>query len=180
MSIDGYIADPGEQLDWLYQFRSEAKERRYQRFFDSVGAIAMGARSYEFILKQNAPWAYANRPTWVFTHRTLPRHEGADLHFTDQHVTDVHPQMVQAAQGKNVWILGGANLATQFVGADLVDELHIGIAPVLVGSGTRLLHAKMYTPWTLVSTNRYGDFLALRYVARGQDTPLLDQMTPAQ
>jgi dihydrofolate reductase len=169
MSIDGCIAEPAEQLDWLSQFRTlEGKRRRYERFFDGVGAIAMGARSYEFICRQDAPWPYADRPTWVFTHRELPRHDGADLRFTDADVTEVHPQLVEAAKGKNVWILGGEQLATQFVRANLVDELHIGVAPVLVGSGTRLLHAKAYTPWTLAETSQYGSFLALRYVAPGR------------
>ncbi|WP_372495036.1 dihydrofolate reductase family protein [Micromonospora phytophila] len=78
--------------------------------------------------------------------------------------------MVEAARGKNVWILGGAELATQFLQADLVDELHIGVAPVLVGSGTRLLHAEAYTPWALAEINQYGSFLVLRYVAPGRDS----------
>ncbi|MER7331130.1 MULTISPECIES: dihydrofolate reductase family protein [unclassified Micromonospora] len=170
MSIDGYIAEPAEQLDWLSQFSNlEGKRRRYERFFDEVGAIAMGARSYEFICRHNAPWFYGDRPTWVFTHRSLPHDDGADLRFTDADVTEVHPQLVEAAKGKNVWILGGAELASQFVRADLVDELHIGVAPVLVGSGTRLLHVKAYTPWALAETNQYGSFLALRYVAPGRD-----------
>ncbi|MET7748114.1 hypothetical protein [Micromonospora sp. NPDC005367] len=64
MSIDGYIAEPAEQLDWLSQFSNlEGKRRRYERFFDQVGAIAMGARSYEFIYRHNAPWFYGDRPT---------------------------------------------------------------------------------------------------------------------
>ncbi len=169
MSIDGYIADRAEQLDWLYQFGElEDESGRYERFFAEVGAIAMGARSYEFILSHNAPWAYPDRPTWVFTHRQLPGHEGADLRLTDADVTEVHPQLVEAAQGKNVWILGGAHLATQFVQADLVDELRVSIAPVLVGSGTRLLHTKDYRAWRLAETDQYGDFLALRYLAPGR------------
>ncbi|MGK5741237.1 dihydrofolate reductase family protein [Micromonospora sp. URMC 103] len=171
MSIDGYIAEPDEQLDWLSPFSGlEGKRRRYERFFDEVGAIAMGARSYEFVCRQDTPWLYADRPTWVFTHRALRRHPGADLRFTDEAVTDVHPRLVEAAKGKNVWVLGGPTLATQFVEADLVDELHIGVAPVLVGSGTRLLHAKAYTPWVLAETHQYGSFLALRYVAPRRDT----------
>jgi dihydrofolate reductase len=167
-SLDGYIADDAEQLDWLYQFSDvEGKSGRYERFFADVGAIAMGARSYEFILRHEPEWAYGDRPTWVFTRRELPRHDGADLRFTAADVREVHPQLVEAAGGRNVWILGGAQLATQFVEADLVDELWLGVVPALVGSGTRLLHAQAYAPWTLADVERYGDVLALRYVAPG-------------
>jgi dihydrofolate reductase len=169
MSIDGYIADPGEELDWLHQFRGLAgKSQRYERFFAEVGAIAMGARSYEFVVGLDEPWAYGDRPTWVFTRRRLPRHQGADLRFVDAHVADVHPDLVAAAGDRNVWILGGADIASQFVRADLVDELHIGLAPVLVGSGTRLLNVNSYRPWALADTAQYGDFLTLRYVAPGR------------
>jgi dihydrofolate reductase len=104
-SLDGFIADADNSLDWLLQF-GEPPESSYPKFMSEVGAIAMGSTTYEWILEhdiyvdgQSKPWPY-EQPTWVFTTRTLPGIEGADIRFVQGYLAIVHKEMSLAAQGK--------------------------------------------------------------------------------
>jgi dihydrofolate reductase len=167
-SLDGYIADSDGRLDWLSQFADvEGKSDHYEQFFANVGSLAMGARSYEFILGLDEPWVYGDRPTWIFSRRDLPRVDGADLRFVSGDVRLHHEAMCRAAGDRNVWLVGGGDLVAQFVTHDLLDELWLGLAPVILGGGAPLLPARSDAPWSLHEVVRLGDFLTLRYTARG-------------
>lgn len=139
-TLDGYIADEHDSLDWLFvQDQDEAGPLNYGDFIKDVGAICMGATTYQWILDHNArtgeKWAY-EQPSWVFTHREFPPHAG--ITFTADDVQDVHQEMVTAAAGKDVWVVGGGDLAGQFADAGLLDELILYIAPVTLGAGRPL------------------------------------------
>ncbi|WP_232293468.1 dihydrofolate reductase family protein [Stigmatella aurantiaca] len=164
-SIDGYIADSAGKLDWLFQFNdTPGLTEHYQAFIDSVGPLAMGAATYEFILGENQPWPYADRPTWVFTHRPLPAIPGANLRFTTEDVSAVHAQMVEAAAGKNLWLIGGGNLVAQFVRQGLLDEILLSVVPVVLGGGIPLLPAALTRPLELTGLTRFDrGMVELRY-----------------
>jgi dihydrofolate reductase len=176
-SLDGFIADANNALDWLLQFGS-VEETSYPDFIRDVGALAMGSTTYEWILQHQShsdagepePWPY-EQPTWVFTSRTLPLVPGADVRFVRGDVRPVHREMVEAAGGKNVWIVGGGELAGQFFDHGLLDELIVQITPVTLGSGAPLLPRRIaHPPLRLESVVPYGEaFAELRYaVPRGQ------------
>lgn len=138
-SLDGFIATTDHSLDWLtsQDFDWDGPISPTS-FVEGVGAIAMGATTYEWILANDDGWSY-NAPAWVFTHRDLPTVDGADVRFTSASVTDVHAQMAEAAGDKNIWIVGGGDLAGQFADAGLLDEVWIQYAPVTLGDGAPLL-----------------------------------------
>jgi dihydrofolate reductase len=73
----------------------------------------------------------------VFTHRGLPTVEG-DVRFVQGDVAPVHAEMAAAAGGKDVWVVGGGDLAAQFAEAGLLDQLLLSIAPVTLGAGRPL------------------------------------------
>jgi dihydrofolate reductase len=158
-TLDGFIAGPGESLEWLF---SRAREPDgplgYERFIAEVGAIAMGATTYEWILEHTETWPY-DQPSWVFTHRELDQRGGAV--FVQGDVRPVHEAMVAAAAGTNRWIVGGGDLAGQFAAAGLLDEVLVTIAPVTLGAGAPLLphHVEL----CLAELGRNGDFVAARY-----------------
>ena len=112
-SLDGFIADRENSLDWLMQF-GDVEGTSYPDFIRDVGSLAMGSTTYEWILRQEAgkPWPY-QQPTWVFTSRSLPAVPGADIRFAGGDVRPVHREMAEAADGKNLWIVGGGELAGQ-------------------------------------------------------------------
>ena len=106
------------------------------------------------------PWPY-EQPAWVFTSRELPKVHGADIRFVNGDVRPVHRAMVEAANGKNVWIVGGGELAGQFYDQGLLDELVIDVGSVTLGAGKQLLPRKIASPpLRLISVNRVGPGMA--------------------
>jgi dihydrofolate reductase len=174
-SLDGFIADSQNSIEWLMQLGEPEGSSSYPDFIRDVGAIAMGSTTYQWLLdnhihpgSENAqPWPYT-LPAWIFTTRDLPPIEGADIRFVKGDVRPVHEQMVAAAGGKNVWIVGGGDLVGQFHDAGLLDELIVTIASVTLGGGAPLLPRRIATPpLRLTSVTRYGEsFVELRYEVR--------------
>ena len=168
-TLDGFIADPDNSLDWLFTRKRESDgPLNYDDFISGVGALAMGATTYEWILdhefagkpREEWKWPY-DIPCWVFTHRHLTVVPGAQVEFTSASVEAVHEAMVEAAPGRNVWIVGGGDLAGQFADAGLLDEVIVSIAPVTLGGGASLLPRRLEL--RLEELGRNGDFASARY-----------------
>jgi len=138
-SLDGFIADAEGGLTWLTQFGFDSFQSGYDVFLGGVGALVMGARTYEFILGEgDDAWQYGERPAWVVTSRELPSLPGARVTFTDD-VTGALQDAREAAGDRNVWVVGGGAVAAQLADLELIDELHLTYVPVVLGSGTPLL-----------------------------------------
>ncbi|MFN2399214.1 MAG: dihydrofolate reductase family protein [Gemmatimonadaceae bacterium] len=170
-SLDGFIADRQNSLDWLFPL-GDIEATSYPAFIREVGALAMGSTTYEWMLRHQIsaqadrpqPWPYV-QPTWVFSSRSLPTVPAADIRFVRGDVRPVHREMVEAADGKNVWIVGGGDLAGQFYDHGLLDEVIVQIASVTLGGGAPLLPRAITTPpLRLVSVIAFGaGFAELRY-----------------
>ncbi len=168
-SLDGFIADADNSLDWLHQFDMTED---YPDFIRDVGALAMGSTTYEWILanlsRSNTDhlrlWPY-EQPTWVFTSRSLPTLPSADVRFVSGDVRPVHEQMVTAADGRNIWLVGGGELVGQFHDYGLLDELIVTVASVTLGGGAPLLpRAITMPPLRLITARTYGNaFVQLHY-----------------
>lgn len=172
-SLDGFIADENHSLDWLMQ-GGLPEETSYPEFIAEVGALAMGASTYEWVRQHlegsGEGWPYT-QPTWVFTHRELPTIHGARLHFVQGDVRPVHAAMVEAAEGKNVWIVGGGDLAGQFHDQGLLDEFIIQVAPVTLGRGMPLFPRRIaIPPLRLTEVRQYGEMVELRYEVPKSET----------
>ena len=130
-TLDGFIADPDNSLDWLFtREREDDGPMNYGEFIADVGAMAMGSTTYEWILdhefadKDQAEWKWPyDIPCWVFTHRQLPVVPDSGIEFTSADIATVHKEMVGAAGDRNVWIVGGGDLAGQFADVGLLDEV---------------------------------------------------------
>lgn len=171
-SLDDFIAAPGHSLDWLFQF-GQPEDTSYPEFIKDVGTVAMGSNTYEWLvrhLKETGdedlpPWPY-KVPAWVFTSRSPEvLWDDADIRFVRGDVRPVHRQMAEAAGGKNIWIVGGGDLAGQFYDHRLLDELIIQVTSVTLGDGFPLLPREItHPPLKLISATTFGDaFAELRY-----------------
>lgn len=138
---------------------------------EQVGAIAMGSITYEWILaneiykdpEKPKTWSY-KQPCWIFTSRSLSAVEGADIRFVSGDVRIVHAEMAKVANGANIWLAGGGDLVGQFHDHGLLDELFVGVAPVLLGGGAPLLPRRIATPpLRLISAKPVGSFVQLHY-----------------
>ncbi len=160
-SLDGYIADEEGGVRWLEE-AGGGEDYGYSEFYSRVGAVALGAATYEQILAWGVP-GY-DVPTWVFTHRELAVPPDADVRFTDRAPSEVVAEMDEAAGEKNVWLVGGAALAAQWIDERLLDELILFVVPLLLGGGIRLFGDTVRTEVELLEAKAYRTgFVELRY-----------------
>lgn len=162
-SVDGFIADEHHSLDWLLDEslrRDDDHRLSYSAFIGEVGAVVMGRSTYDWVVAhQGADDPIYEQPTWVMTHRdgvTMPgvrTFAGA--------VDELHPALVEAAGGKNVWVVGGGELAGQFLDAGLLDELWVQYTPVVLGAGAPVLPRR--ADLTLLDADRNLDFIDTRW-----------------
>lgn len=151
-SLDGFLATEDDSLEWLFPL-GDLNDSTYPEFIAEVGALAMGSATYEWMLRNadkvaaeaGSPWPYT-QPVWVFTSRTLAPVEGADIRFVRGDVREVHAQMREAAAGKNLWIVGGGDLAGQFYDAGLLDEMIVQVGSVTLGKGKPLFPRQLLSP----------------------------------
>ena len=185
-SIDGFIADADNSLEWLFEAEAQAaddakaaREEHFRQFFSATGAMTMGAGTYEWVVKHEdllanpARWReyYGQVPCWVFTHRELPVIPGTNVRFVSGQVRPVYDQMSEAAAGQNLWVVGGGELVGQFADLGVLDEIILTVAPVMLGAGASLLPRRLTAAQlTLTDCSYDGTFASLTYAvdSRGQ------------
>lgn len=170
-SLDGFIATEDDSLEWLFPL-GDLGDSSYSAFIAEVGALAMGSATYEWMLRNaekvaaetGSSWPYT-QPAWIFSSRTLPAIEGSDLRFVQGDVRQFHDQMRVAAGFRNIWIVGGGDLAGQFYDAGLLDEIIVQIGSATLGKGKPLFPRRVLSPrLRLISVRQIGSGMAeLRY-----------------
>jgi dihydrofolate reductase len=173
-SLDGFIATEDDSLDWLFPLADPA-DSSYPAFISEVGALAMGSATYQWMARNadkvveeiGSPWPYT-QPAWIFSSRTLPVIDGANLNFVRGDVRPVHAEMRAAAGNKNIWIVGGGDLAGQFHDAGLLDEVIVQVGSVTLGGGKPVFPRRVLGPaLRLMSVRQMGSGLVeLRYEVR--------------
>jgi dihydrofolate reductase len=143
ISLDGFVADQKGSAGRLYSDLSALRHTAYmQDAIAQTGAVLMGRRTFEMANPDSYVGSYEFQvPIFVLTHHPPAVAPKQDEHLTFTFVTDgVESAVAQAkaaARDKAVQVVGGASTAQQLLAARLVDELHVDIMPVLLGSGLR-------------------------------------------
>ncbi len=171
-TLDGFIADPDDSLAWLFAQEGEDADEAtrgnplgYGEFIAGIGAIVMGSTTYEWVMRhEKGRWSY-DMPAWVMTSRSLEAPEGADVRFASGEVKPVYDAMVEAAEGKDLWVVGGGDLAAQFADAGLLDEVITFVAAATLGAGRPLLPRRLALK--RVESHGSGAFVASRYEVVG-------------
>ena len=164
-TIDGFIADPNDGLDWLlgYDGHYEGDEAdagpmgeggSYEPFYEKVGALVSGSTTYEWVLDHLEEWPYAGKPSWILSSRDLRKPDGYEdeVRIANAPVGEIHDQVLVSAGGRNLWVLGGGNVASQYADAGLLDELLLTVVPVVLGAGKPLFERALPGPQTLTGT----------------------------
>jgi dihydrofolate reductase len=142
MSLDGFMNDRNGDISRLYpDFETLRRTEMLQEEIQTTGAVVMGRRSYDMGEGDLTGYEY-QVPIFVLTHAVPEKGpKGENDQLTVTFVTDGIESAIEkakaAAGDKQVTVVGGANTAQQCLQAGLVDEIHIGIVPVLLGEGLR-------------------------------------------
>jgi dihydrofolate reductase len=163
-TLDGFIADEHDSLAWLFEQQiDQSGQGGYEGFIAGIGALVMGSTTYAWVRDHmratGEPWAY-DVPCWVFTHRDFGT-PAEDVRFVQDTVAE-HRDVITASAGeRDVWVVGGGDLAGQFADIGFLDQVVVSIAPVALGSGRPLLPRRL--DLDLVEHGRNGDFLVATY-----------------
>jgi len=166
-TLDGFVAEEDGGLDWLFQFggTGTGEESPVADFLRTVGAIAMGSTTYQWLLDADY-WDYGDTPAWVFTSRgEMRRFDGADIRFVQGRPREFVDDMRAAAGDQVVWLMGGGNLADQFVEDGALDDLLLSVAPVVLHKGIRMFERSRIVspPLELIEARQRGPMVELRY-----------------
>ena len=170
-TLNGFLADEHDSLAWL--FAVEGGEHPDDGLFPtSVSVMVEGSTTYEWVLAESDILAHpekwrefhGDRPTFVFTTRELPVPEGADIRFVSGPVADVLAEIRAAAGDGDIWVVGGGDLAGQFLDAGALDEIALSVAPVALTAGAPLFPRRVGSDrLRLVSASAVGQFARLVY-----------------
>ena len=165
-SLDGFIATEDHNLDWLLAFGFEAFQDHYDKFLAGVGSLVMGSTTYRWVRRQEPDsWAYGTMPCQVLTHGSLQAPPGSGVRFSSGDISRICADAVRDAAGRNVWVMGGGDVAAQFAEAGLLDEIRVTYLPVALGAGRPLLPVSTPTaPMRLAGTTSFnGGAAELRF-----------------
>jgi dihydrofolate reductase len=176
MSLDGFIAGPNDDMSWAFGVES-GSGITVKRVLSSTGALLVGRRTQD-VEDRLQPGFYGGAfrgPFFVLRHDPPPDPpvvKGVTGRFLNGSITEAVTIAKEAADGGDVVVLG-ANIAKQCVEAELLDEVIIHVAPVLVGDGVRLFECSGGEPVKLepISSVDEGSMTVLRYSAGRASRP---------
>ena len=167
-SLDGFIAKKDNDVSWMesssvYEAGVSFSSEQIADFLKKIDCYVLGSRTYEHALKLG--WPYGDTPTIVVTSRDLPRAQNS-VEFYSGDLTKLVSEKL-APRFRNIWLVGGAILAQRFLELDLVNEIKLTIAPVLLGEGLRLFRdLAAEKRWELQNVVAYKNgFVELSYSA---------------
>lgn len=172
-TLNGFLADENDSLAWLFAVPGgDSGGESFDRFLDGVGVLVQGSSTYAWVLAhedlvahpEKWPAYYGDRPTFVFTHRALPLVPGADIRFVSGSVAAHWEAIRDAADGRDIWVVGGGDLAGQFLDAGHLDEIVVTFAPAALVAGKPLLPRDLGADrLTLIEVEQRGPFAEVRY-----------------
>ena len=155
-SIDGYIATPDGGVEWLDEIPNPNKtDHGYNPLMDFIDAVLMGGRTYHEIIGFGVEWPYKSKVTYVVSRRNSNVTPNENVHFITE---DIMPEITRLKNepGKDIWLVGGGELTAILLNANLIDEMRLCIAPVILGQGIPLFPNKpKESSWTLTDSKAY-------------------------
>ena len=155
-SLDGYIARENGDVDWL----PENTTSGYDEFYKTIDTVVMGKKTYEQVLTFGA-YPYKDKKSYVFT-RNNEQTKDQNIEF----VSDIDKFVKEniSNSGKNIWLVGGAEIISSFLNRGFVDEIILSIIPVVLGKGITLFkNTQNEVKLELIKTTEYDKLVELHY-----------------
>jgi|SRR5580765_3072114 dihydrofolate reductase len=159
ITIDGYLARLDGSVDFLFM----PKDYSMAEFFKRIDAAVMGRKTYEVAMKMGGVMGGGGMESYVFS-KTLRTGNEKNVKIVSE-TPKTFVENLRAVNGKDIWLMGGGELTREFLRADLVDEIHLGIVPVLLGEGIPAFKTGFpEQKFSLVENRTYSQgLIALRY-----------------
>ena len=160
ISLDGYIARLDGSVDFLFM----PKDFSMAPFFKTIDAAFMGSKTYLAVLRMSGGKINTYRIETYVLSRSLPPGERDGLIFTSDSPRQI-VDLLRKRKGKNIWHMGGGQLAREFLKEDLIDEIHLGVVPKLLGAGIPLFPSGFpERHFRLLENKTYSqDLISLKY-----------------
>jgi dihydrofolate reductase len=136
-SLDGYIAQPNDDLSFLSIVQRENEDYGYADFMQTIDTVILGRKTYDWVIKQVDTFPHADKPTYVLT--SSSRKDIGNTKFYNEDLEQLISAL-KSTSGKNIFVDGGAQVVNSLLQNKLVDELILSIIPICVGAGTRLFN----------------------------------------
>ncbi len=152
-SLDGYIAKPNDNLDFLSIVEKEGEDYGYASFIKSVDTVVLGRKTYDWIIAHVPEFHHADKKTYIITRTARP--DVGNITFYTEDLKDLILKL-KSETGKNIFIDGGAEIVNELLKENLIDEFVISIIPILVGDGVKLFKdGRPEQKLTLISTKQF-------------------------
>ena len=132
-SLDGYIAREDGTIDWLFT----DGDYGYKQFYDSVDTLLLGRKTYDQVLEfTKSP--FEKKRCFVFTRQSNITNDH-NLQFVNDPIERVK-QLIRSS-GKDMWLVGGSEIISVLLNADLINEIILSVHPIILGSGIPLFRS---------------------------------------
>lgn len=155
VSIDGYIAGPDGELDWLsgYPITPELNYG-YEDFFESIDTVIIGGRTYRDILNMDVVYPYKDKKSYIITRNTINSPKKNIIYITNGIENNISE--LKKREGKDIWLVGGGEIVSLFLNQNWIDEMIITYIPILLGEGIRLFPNKAKeSKWSLIQSQAF-------------------------
>jgi dihydrofolate reductase len=167
ISLDGYIARPDGSVDFLFM----PKDYSMGPFFKTIDTAIMGRKTYEVGLRMSGGKFDSYGLTCYVFSRTLPPGECPGVTIVNESPKSF-VESLRKRKGKNIWLMGGGELAREFLKDDFIDEIYLGIVPTLIGEGIPLFPSGFpQRAFSLLENKTYGKGLVTLKYARARGKP---------
>lgn len=135
MSLDGFIAKPDGNVDWLKKVPNpENTDHGFAKFYETIDTTIMGNNTYKEILGFGIPFPFQDKKNFVLSRQTQT--DAEYVQFETDAIALVNS--LRSQEGRDIWLIGGGQINTLLLNHALIDELLIRIVPIIIGEGLPL------------------------------------------
>ncbi len=131
-SLDGYISRPDGSVDWLFT----DGDYGYQEFYDSIGTVLMGRKTYDKVL-EFGDYPYEDKRSIIFSRQDPSLQDIDKLEFVSGDIVKFTDSL-RRSESDDFWLVGGSQIIRLFLEQDLIDEIILSIHPIILGNGIPL------------------------------------------
>lgn len=155
-SLDGFIARPDGNLDWLTSVpKPQTGDYGYAELLNSIGTTIMGRKTYDEIIGFGVDWPYTELNSFVVTTNKDLKIQSPDTYTLTENLKDFVTDLKKKTE-KDIWLIGGGQLITTFINEGLLDKMIIAIIPKIIGEGLPLFADKpKETNWKLIESKSF-------------------------